>query len=127
MVFPAEIGISSGFSGRKQVISKKKRSSSQKRHKLRCKSTKNTNLDLDLRFRSPEPDNSFGAQSSLGGAQFSFGGHKQSVGGSRPRYAPPWRRVCQGITCLVSVAIYCTRFLITIHLHVASFYVQNTI
>ena len=67
---------------------KKKRSSSQKRHKIWCQSTKNTNLDLDLRSRSHEPVNFFEAQSSLGGAQFLFGGHKQSVGGARPRFAP---------------------------------------
>ena len=73
--FPAEIGNSSGFSGRKQVIFKsKKRSSSQKRHKIWCQSTKNTNLDLDLRSRSTEPVNFFGAESSLARAQFSSGG-----------------------------------------------------
>ena len=84
--FSAEIGISSGFSGRKQVISeKKKRSSSQKCHEIRCQSTKNSILGLDLHSSGPEPVNFFGAQSSLGGAQLSFGG-------ARPRYAPPWRR-----------------------------------
>ena len=76
--FPAEIGNLSNFSGRIQVISKKKR----------FLSTKNTNLDLDLRSKNPESVNFFGAQSSLGGKQFLFGGHKQSVGGARPRYAP---------------------------------------
>ena len=41
-----------------------------------CQSTKNTNLDLDLRSRSPEPVNFFGAQSSLGGGTSSqLGGH----------------------------------------------------
>ena len=80
--FPAEIANSSGFSGRKQVISKKKGSSSQKRHKIWCKSSKNTNLDLDLCSKSPDPVNFFGAQSSLGGAQFSFGRNKHSVGGA---------------------------------------------
>ena len=86
--FPAEIANSSSFSGRKQVISKKKRSPSQERHKIWCQSTKNTNLDLDLRSRSPEPVNFFGAQSSLGGAQFSFGGAQAVSWGARPRYAP---------------------------------------
>ena len=92
--FPAEIANSSVFSGRKQVISKKKTSPSQKRHKIWCQSTKNTNLDLDLRSRSPDPVNFFGAQSSLGEHNFRLAGHKHSVGGARPRYAPPWRRVC---------------------------------
>ena len=90
---------SKGFSGRNRKFKRffrpktgdlqKKRSSFQKRHKIWCQSTKNTNLDLDLRSRSPEPVNFFEAQSSRGGAQFLFGGHKQSVGGARPRYAPP--------------------------------------
>ena len=71
------------------VLQKKKRSSSQKRHKIWCQSTKNTNLDLDLRSRNPEPVNFFGAQSSLGGAQFSFGGAQAVSWGARPRYAPP--------------------------------------
>ena len=66
----------------------KKRSSSQKRHKIQCQSTKNTNLGFELRSRSPETVNFFGAQSSLGGAQFSFGEHKQPVGEAWPRYAP---------------------------------------
>ena len=100
-----------GFSGRNRKFkrffrpktgdlqNKKKRSSSQKRHKIWCQSTKNTNLDLDLRSRSVNPVNFFGAQSSLGGAQFSFGGHKHSVGGARPRYAPPWHRVWCVIKC----------------------------
>ena len=114
---------SKGFSGRKQVISKKKKkkrpslklqgifrpksqiqavfpaspkksSSSQKRQETRCQSTKNTNLGLDLHFSSPDLVNFFGAQSSLGGAQFSFGG-------ARPRYAPPWRRVCPSSTLVL--------------------------
>ena len=38
--FPADIRNSNGFSGRKQVISKKKRSSSQKCNEIRCQSTK---------------------------------------------------------------------------------------
>ena len=66
----------------------KKRSSSQKRHKIQCQSTKNTNLGLELRSRSPETVNFFGAQSSLGGAQFSFGGAQAASWGARPRYAP---------------------------------------
>ena len=72
---------------------KKRRSSSQNRHKIRCQSTKNTILGLELRSRSPEPVNFFGAQSSLVGAQFSFGGAQAASWGAQPRYAPPWRRV----------------------------------
>ena len=94
--FPAEIRNSNVFSGRNWVISPpKKRSSSQKYHKIRCSPQKlrkyrsfaNTNLGLDLHSSSPKPVNFFEAQSSLGGAQFSFGG-------ARPRNAPSWRRVC---------------------------------
>ena len=83
--FPAEIRNSNVFSGRKRVISKKKRSSSQKCHEIRCQSTKitkiplaNTNSGLNLHSSSPEPVNFFGAQSWLGGA--------------RHQNAPPWRR-----------------------------------
>ena len=85
--FPAEIRNSNVFSRRKQVISKKKESSSPKCHEIRCETTKitkkqvaNTNLALDLHSSSPEPVNFFRAQSSLGVAQFSFGGNKQSFG-----------------------------------------------
>ena len=90
---------SNGFSGRNRKFKRfflpktgdlqnKKSSSSQKRHEIRCQSTKNTNLGLHLHSSSPEPVNFVGAQSPLKGAQFSFGGHKQSLGGARPRYAP---------------------------------------
>ena len=79
--FSAEIRNSSGFSGRKWVISEK-RSSSQKCHDIRCQSTKNTNLGVDLHSSSPEPVTFFVAQSSLGE------GHKQSFRGSTARYAP---------------------------------------
>ena len=100
--FPAQIGNSSGFSGRKQVISKKKkRSSSQKCHEIRCQFTKstnitlaNTNLGLDLHSNSPEPVIFFEAQSSLGGAQFSFGGAQAVIWGGTVPVCPPWRRVC---------------------------------
>ena len=87
--FPAEIGNSSGFSGQKQVLSKQKRSSSQKRYKIWCQSTKNTNLDLDLRYRSPEPVTFFGAQSSLGR------GTCTQLGGAAA-VCPPWSRVGAG-------------------------------
>ena len=72
---------------------KKKSSSSQKRHEIRCQSTKNTNLGLHLHSSSPNPVNFFGAQPRLGGAQFSFGVAQAVVWGARPRYAPSWRRV----------------------------------
>ena len=103
---------SKGFSGQNREfkrffrsktgdLQKKKRFSFQKCHEVRCQSTKstkiivaNTNFGLDLHSSSPEPVNFFGAQSSLGGDNFRLGGHKQSFGGARPRYAPPWSRVC---------------------------------
>ena len=88
--FSAEIRNSSGFSGRKWVISKK-RSSSQKCHDIRCQSTKNTNLGLDLHSSSPEPVNFFVAQSSLGGAQAVIKGEHGPV-------CPPWRRVCYPVS-----------------------------
>ena len=93
--FPAEIGNSSGFSGRKQVISKK-RSSSQKRHEIRCQSTKNTNLGLDLHSSSsPEPVNFFRAQPLLGGHKFRSGGTSSHLGGHiiQAVICPPWRWV----------------------------------
>ena len=68
-------------------LQKKKRCSSQKRHDIRCQSTKNTNLGLDLYSSSPEPVNFFGAQSSFGGAQF--------WGGTAP-VCPP---VAPGLIC----------------------------
>ena len=82
---------SKGFScrNRKQVISKKKSSSSQNRHEIRCQSTKNTTLSLDLHSSSPEPVNFFGAQSSLGGAQFSFGAARAVISGSTAPVCPP--------------------------------------
>ena len=92
--FPVEIANSSGFSGRKQVISKK-RSSSQECHKIWCQSTKNTNLDLDLRSRSPKPVNFFEAQSSLGGSQFSCGGAQADSWGDTAPICPP---VAPGLT-----------------------------
>ena len=140
--FPADIGNSSGFSGRKQVISKtktkkrsypnlqeifrpiseiqavfpaeirwspkkkQKRSSSQKRHEIRCQSTKNTNLGLDLHSSSPEPVNFSGAQSLLGGAQFSFGGNKQSFGGHGPGMPP---RGAGSVCCFCKPRFFPTR------------------
>ena len=64
VVFPAEIGISSGFSN--------------------FKSTKNTNLGLDLRSKAPNLLISSGHSPRLGGHNFRLGGHKQSVGGHGP-------------------------------------------
>ena len=87
--FLAEIGNSSSFSGRKHVISKKKRSSSQTSHEIRCQSTKNTNLGLDLHSSSPEPVNFFGAQFSLGGETiFVWGGTSSPLGGHDPGMPP---------------------------------------
>ena len=101
--FQAEIGNSSGFSGRNRKFKRffrpktddlqKKKSSSQKRHKIWFQSTQDTNLDLDLRSRSPEPVNFFEPQSSLGGHNFRLGGTRSQLG-ARPRYAPLWRWVC---------------------------------
>ena len=91
------------FSCRKQVISKKKeRSSSQNYQEIRCQSTKiplaNTNLGLYLHSSSPEPDNFFGAQSSLGGHNFRLGGGTSShLGGTAPEYPP----VAQGLLCYI--------------------------
>ena len=94
--FSAEFRNSSGFSARKKVTSKKKRSSSQKFCKIRGKSTKitnmrvpNTNFGLDLHSSSPDPINFFGAQSSLGGAQFSFGGAETLIWGGTAPECPP--------------------------------------
>ena len=108
------IGNSGGFSGLKQVISKKKRKRSspilrgifrpkseiqavfatenkcstknnkKKRHEIRCQSTKNTNLGLDLHSRSPEPVNSSGHSPRLGGTSSHLGGH----GPGMPPVAP---------------------------------------
>ena len=64
-------------------LQKKKRSSSQKRHKNLCKSTKNTNLGLDLRSKAPSLLISSGHSLRLGGHNFRLGGNKQSVGGAR--------------------------------------------
>ena len=70
--FPAEIGISNAFSN--------------------FKSTKNTNLGLDLRFKAPNLLISSGHSPCLGGLIFVWGAQAVSWG-ARPRYAPPWRRV----------------------------------
>ena len=113
-----------GFSGRKQVISKKKDlhwnckgfsgrnmnpSGDLQKKKVRFpkmswnpvsvhKTTKipvaNTNLGLDLHSSSPEPVNFFGAHPSLGGAQFSFGGAQAVIWGGTAPVCPPWRRAC---------------------------------
>ena len=91
--FSAKIRNSISFSGRKQVISKKKRSSSQNFYKIQCEFAKitkirvaNTNLGLELHSSSPDPVRFFGAQSSLEGAQAVI------WVGTAPE-CPPWRRV----------------------------------
>ena len=73
--FPAEIGISSGFSN--------------------FKFTKNTNLGLDLRSKAPNLLISSGHSPRLGGTIFVWGAQAVSWGGTAP-VAPPWRRVCIG-------------------------------
>ena len=97
--FSAEIRNSNVFSGRKQVVTKKKRSSFQKCHEIRCQFTKipvaNTNLSLDLHSSSPKPVTFFGAQSSLGGSQ--------------PRNTPPWRRAWNQLTLLENMQITSVR------------------
>ena len=100
-------------------LKKRKRSSSQKRHKIWCQSTKNTNLDLDLRSRSPEPINFFGAQSSLGGAQFSFGRAQAVSWRGTALVCPPWRRVWNKparVKILYVYAFFYTRMRIFIRL-----------
>ena len=66
--FPAEIGISSAFSN--------------------FKSTKNTNLGLDLRFKAPNLLISSGHSPCLGGTIFVWGAQAVSWGGTAP-VCPP--------------------------------------
>ena len=113
---------SKGFSGRKQVISKKKKKKRpslkfqgifqvafptksrwppRKKKGLRWnfkgfsgrnrdfKSTKNTNLGLDLRSKAPNLLISSGHSPRLGGHNSCLGGHKQSVGGGTAPACPP--------------------------------------
>ena len=82
--YPADIGNSSNFSGREQEISKKKRSFSQKRHEIRCQSTKNTNLSLLI---------SSGHSPRLGEHNFRLGGAQAVSWGGTAQVCPPWRRV----------------------------------
>ena len=102
--FPAEIGNSSGFSGQKQVISKKKKVFAEISRDFPAeigissgfssfKSTKNTNLGLDLRSKAPNLLISSGHSLRLGGTIFVWGAQAVSWGAG-PRYALPWRRVC---------------------------------
>ena len=126
--FPAKIGNLSGFSGRRQVISKKKRYSLKLQGIFRPQSEIQAVFPAENRL-SPKkkkrkglhPKNvmksgvspqktpiwasictpiasslliSSGHSSRLGGHNFPLGGHKQSFGRARPRYASPWRRVC---------------------------------
>ena len=64
--------------------SPKKRSSSQKLHKNLCKSTKNTNLGLDLRFKALSLFISWGLSPRLGGTIFVWGAQAVSWGGTAP-------------------------------------------
>ena len=52
-----------------------------KRHKIWCQSTKNTNLDLDSRSRSPSLLISSGHSPRLGGTSFVWGGTSSQLGG----------------------------------------------
>ena len=98
---------SNGFSGQNRKfrwffrpktvdLKKRKRSSSQKCHEIRCQYSKitkitvaNTNLSLDLHSSSPEPVNFFRAQSSLGGGTiFVWGGTSSPLGGHGPGMPP---------------------------------------
>ena len=99
--FPTEIRNSNFFPAENRSFppKKKKRSSSQKCHEIRCQSTKlskipvaSTNLGLDLHSSSPKLVNFFGAQSSLGGAQFSFGGAQAVIWGGTAQECLPWCR-----------------------------------
>ena len=112
-VFSSKISTNSGYRLKIRAIfheflneDEKKRASSQKFYEIRCESTKiakirtvNTNLGvsgIDLHSNSPEPVNSFGAQSWLGGAQFSFGGAQAVTWGGTAPGCPP---VAPGLNC----------------------------
>ena len=92
-VFPAEIANSSGFSGRKQVISKKKGLHSKNVTKSGVSPQKTLIWTSICAPEAPSLLISSGHSPRLGGHNFRLRGHKQSVGGARSRYAPPWRRV----------------------------------
>ena len=78
-----------GFFGRNRKFKQKKRSSSQKRHKIWCQSTKNTNLYLDLLTRSPEPVYFFrGTVLVWGGTIFVWGSTSSQLGGHGPGMPP---------------------------------------
>ena len=93
--FPTEIRNSNVFSGRKQVISKKKGFHSknvmksgvspQKLRKYWWKTPIWASICTPV---APSLLISSGHSPRLGG------GHEQSFGGTRPRNAPPWRRAC---------------------------------
>ena len=81
--FPPEIGNSSGVSGWKQVISKKKKGLHPKNVIKSGVSPQKTPI------WAPSLLISSGHSPRLGGGHnFRLGGHKQSLGGARPRYAP---------------------------------------
>ena len=88
-IFRPKSQIQAVFPAENRWSKKKKRFSSQKRQDIRCQSTKNTNLGLDLHSSSPDPVNFFGAQSSLGGAQFSFGRAQAVIWGGTAPACPP--------------------------------------
>ena len=88
--FPAVIGNSSVFSGRKQVFSKKKKSLYPKNVMKSGVSPQKTPIWASICTPvAPSLIISSGHSPRLGGAQFSFGGAQAVIwGGARPRYAP---------------------------------------
>ena len=99
--FLAKFRNSNGFSGRKQVISKKQKKKKGLHPKNFMKSGVSPQKLRKYRWIASISVNFFGAHSSLGRAQISFGGgHKQSFEGAQPRNSPPWRRVCSS-TCML--------------------------
>ena len=100
--FPAKIANSSGFSGREQVIFKKKKKrvfipkmswNPVSVHKKHENNSGKHQFGLRFALSSLEPINFFGAQSSLGRAQFSFGGAQAVIWGETAPICPPWRRI----------------------------------
>ena len=93
--FPAEIANSSGFSGRKQMFSRKKKGLHPKNvTKSGVSPPKTLILTSICASEALTLFISSGHSPNLRGHNFCFGGHKHSVGGgARSRYAPPCR-VC---------------------------------
>ena len=90
--FPAKIANSSGFSGRKQVIFKKKRSSFHKRHKIWCQSTKTLIWTSICAPEAPILLISSGHSLRLGGHNFRLGGHGPGMPPPRCAGSGPFQR-----------------------------------